>query len=119
MIIQTDTMYDKDVIKDFKLPVEPCEVVADVHFAHDSSIVAILDKSTLKCLMMSAKSFKILLQKDLVKKGITSVPVYEYGCSSREKLSLQPRFKLVAEDDKKTKKLKAELKKLEEGNIDS
>jgi len=95
---------------------EPCEVIANVEFwgTKEQSLVAILDKLTLKHLQCSASTFKVMLQKDILKKGITEVPIYEYGCNTREKLAKCPKFHLKEEDSKTAKRVMKQAKKLEE-----
>jgi len=107
---------DPELAKIFERYHEPCEVIANVEFwgTREQSLVAITDKLTLKHLQCSATSFKVMLQKDILKKGIHEVPIYEYGCNTREKLSRCPKFKLHEEDAKTAKKTAKMAKKLEE-----
>jgi hypothetical protein len=79
---------------------EPCEIVANVTFwtSKESSLVAILTKAELTQIQCGTDSFKVMSQSELLKKGITEVPTWEYGANTREKLSKTPRFHLHEED---------------------
>lgn len=95
--------------------VEPIEVVCNVTFwsSRESSLVAVLNKADLKHLQC-ANEVKVVLQKDLIKKGVHEVPIWEFGCSTREKLAKCPMFTLHEEDSKAEKAAKRTAKKMEE-----
>ena len=96
-----------------KESLEHCEIVVDVIFfgkARYQSYVAVFDKPTLRHLQCSTQSCKIVLQKDLIKKGIKEVPIYEYGSNTQEKLLKSKKHKLKKENSELTKKILKEAK---------
>ena len=114
-MISRDRSKEIDEILDNLL--EPCEIVLDVVFhGRDTTrnYVVVLDRSTLKYLQGSSKSCKTVLQKDLIRKGITEVPIYEFGSNSHKKLLRCKTFKLKEEDPKSIKRIMRESRRDEE-----
>jgi hypothetical protein len=93
---------------------EPCEIIANVKFwgTKETSLVALTTKSELNFLRASASEFKVMSQTELLKKGVTEVPIWCWGSNTREKLAKEPKLKLHEEDKKTLQEAKRLRKKM-------